>query len=39
VRPDGRREFVAVVPGVYADGYVEIARGKLASGDKVVVAE
>ena len=38
VRPDGRR-LVTVVPGVYADGYVAIERGKLREGDKVVVPE
>ena len=39
VRRDGRHELVAVVPGTYADGYVEIERGKLKAGDKVVVPE
>ena len=39
VRPDGRHELVSVTPGTYADGYVEIERGKVAEGDKVVVAE
>ena len=39
VRPDGRRQLVSVVPETYANGYVEIERGKLEEGDKVVVPE
>lgn len=39
VRADGRRGLVTVVPGTYADGYVEIVRGKLHEGDRVVVPE
>jgi peptidoglycan hydrolase-like protein with peptidoglycan-binding domain len=36
--PDGTTtRLVAVEPGLYADGYVEIAEGELAEGDTVVV--
>jgi membrane fusion protein, multidrug efflux system len=36
--PDGATtRLVAVEPGMYADGYVEIAEGELAEGDTVVV--
>jgi peptidoglycan hydrolase-like protein with peptidoglycan-binding domain len=38
--PDGGTgRLVAVEPGVYADGYVEIAGGELAEGDTVVVPQ
>jgi peptidoglycan hydrolase-like protein with peptidoglycan-binding domain len=36
---DGRRTLVAVTPGLYADGYVEIAGGALREGMRVVVPE
>jgi len=38
--PDGQMtRLVAVEPGMYADGYVEIAEGDLAEGDTVVVPQ
>jgi peptidoglycan hydrolase-like protein with peptidoglycan-binding domain len=38
--PDGQTtRLVAVEPGMYADGYVEIAEGDLAEGDTVVVPQ
>jgi peptidoglycan hydrolase-like protein with peptidoglycan-binding domain len=35
----GRRELVAVDPGLYTDAYVEIVRGSIRPGDRVVVPQ